>query len=352
MNTNEVYVIGLMSGTSLDGLDLVYVKFTQNDTYHFEILFQETLNYTDDWRKRLQGGIQLKDEKLNALDKAYGVFLGEQVNRFIQKNEIEKVDFIASHGHTIFHQPENGITKQIGDGQELANLTKCKVICDFRTQDVQLGGQGAPLVPIGDRLLFSKYDACVNLGGFANISFEKEGQRIAYDICPVNVVLNHFSQKLGYEFDPEGSLSSQGIIDHKILDELNRLEYYSDLPPKSLGIEWVNEFVFPIVSRSENFSHALRTYTEHAAHQIAKNIEGCQKVLFTGGGVFNTFLMNRIKALSSSEIVIPDKKLIDYKEALIFAFLGLLKSENKVNCLASVTGAKQDHSSGKIFTSI
>jgi len=350
MNTKQVYAIGLMSGTSLDGLDLVYVKFTQKRFYQFEILCQETIKYSHDWSQQLKNAIELKQEELDELDKAYGVYLGKQVNRFIESHRIEKVDFIASHGHTVFHQPEKGITKQIGDGQELANIIKIKVVCDFRTQDVQYGGQGAPLVPVGDQLLFSNYDACVNLGGFANISFEKENRRIAYDICPVNVLLNHFSQKMGYEFDSGGEISAQGAIDKRILDQLNSLDYYSILPPKSLGIEWANKWVFPIMSKIENLKDILRTYTEHAAFQIVKNIQGCEKVLFTGGGVFNTFLMDRINALSSSEIIIPDEKLIDYKEALIFAFLGLLKLEDKINCLSSVTGAKQNHSSGKIFT--
>ncbi len=350
MHSNETYAIGLMSGTSLDGLDLVYVKFTYGDSYQFEIRSQETIKYSNEWRDKLKHGIHLDDENLEVIDGEYGAYLAVQVNDFIRKNNIQKVDFIASHGHTIFHQPDLGITKQIGNGQNLADITGQKVICDFRTQDVQYGGQGAPLVPIGDRLLFADFDACVNLGGFANISFEKENQRIAYDICPVNVVLNHFSQKLGFEYDPEGVLSSKGTLLQEVLGELNQLKYYSEIPPKSLGIEWVNELVFSIISKVENIHDALRTYSEHITVQIANNIEACQNVLFTGGGVFNSFLMNRIENLTSAQIVIPDKTIIDYKEALIFAFLGLLKLENRVNCLSSVTGAKRDHSSGKIFT--
>jgi anhydro-N-acetylmuramic acid kinase len=350
MYSKKMHTIGLMSGTSLDGLDLVYVKFLYDSSYRFEIIAHETVKYSDEWRENLKNGIHLNAGELETLDLYYGTFLGEQVNDFIRKNHIQQIDFIASHGHTIFHQPDEGITKQIGLGQQIANVTQQKVICDFRTQDVQYGGQGAPLVPIGDRFLFSEYDACVNLGGFANISFEKEGQRIAYDICPVNVVLNHFSQQLGFEYDSEGLLSSKGNIDQNILNELNRLNYYTETPPKSLGIEWVHEFVFPIISQVKNVQDTLRTYTEHIALQIAGNIQGYSNVLFTGGGVFNTFLMNRIQQLSSSQIVIPNQTTIDYKEALVFGFLGLLKLENKVNCLSSVTGAKRDHSSGKIFT--
>jgi anhydro-N-acetylmuramic acid kinase len=350
MNSNETYAIGLMSGTSLDGLDLVHVKFTHHDSYGFDILSQETVNYSDEWRVKLQRAIRLNDDELNDLDSTYGIFLGEQVNNFIQKHQIQNLDFVASHGHTIFHQPDKGITKQIGRGQQIADVTQHKVICDFRTQDVQYGGQGAPFVPIGDRLLFSEYDSCVNLGGFANISYEKYGQRIAFDICPVNVVLNHFSEQMGFEYDAGGKLSSQGNIHPEVLHQLNALSYYAQTAPKSLGIEWVHECVFPIISKIETVPNALRTFTEHIAIQLTNSIKGSQKVLFSGGGVFNSFLMDRIQEMSTANVVIPDQTIINYKEALIFAFLGLLKLENKVNCLASVTGAHKDHSSGKIFT--
>jgi anhydro-N-acetylmuramic acid kinase len=188
------------------------------------------------------------------------------------------------------------------------------------------------------------------LGGFANISFERNNQRIAYDICPVNVVLNHYSQQLGFAYDSEGLLAAQGKLHTSVLNHLNQLDYYTDMPPKSLGIEWVQKHVLPSISQIENTKDILRTYTEHASSQIAKSIENTQTVLFTGGGVFNSFLMRRVQALSNAKIVIPDKVTIEYKEALIFAFLGWLRSENITNCLASVTGAKKDHSSGKIFT--
>ena len=350
MNRNKTYAIGLMSGTSLDGLDLVYVKLMYRSTYRFEILCQETMQYSEEWQKKLQYGSELESQYLKQLDIAYGIFLGDQVNAFIKKNQIDKVDFIASHGHTVFHQPNEGITRQIGSGQHIANATGFKVICDFRTQDVEYGGQGAPLVPIGDRFLFSDFDACINLGGFANISFERNNQRIAYDICPVNVVLNHYSQQLGFAYDSEGLLAAQGKLHTTVLNHLNQLDYYTDMPPKSLGIEWVQKHVLPSISQIENTKDILRTYTEHASFQIAKSIENTQTVLFTGGGVFNSFLMRRVQALSNAKIVIPDKVTIEYKEALIFAFLGWLRSENITNCLASVTGAKKDHSSGKIFT--
>lgn len=350
MNRELTFCIGLMSGTSLDGLDLVYVKFDNNDISNFEILSTETIDYSDNWKHKLQNAINLDEHFIQTLNRDYGVFLGEQTKEFIVKNKIEKLDFIASHGHTIFHQPENGITLQIGDGQNISNITNSKVVSDFRTQDVKLGGQGAPLVPIGDKLLFSEFEACVNLGGFANISFKSNKKRIAFDICPVNIVLNYYSKILGFDYDDKGLLSSKGEINENLLQELNQLEFYITNPPKSLGLEWVHRFIFPVFEKYQlKPGSILRTFTEHIAQQIAIIIHPFQKVLFTGGGVYNEFLIKRIKDLTNADIIIPSDKIINYKEALIFALLGLLKLQEKDNCLSSVTGAKKNHSSGVIF---
>ncbi|MBL4606075.1 MAG: anhydro-N-acetylmuramic acid kinase [Flavobacteriaceae bacterium] len=350
MSSDFVYAIGLMSGTSLDGLDIVYVKFDKNNVEEFEILFTETVSYSDSWKERLQKGIQLPVEQIENLDVEYGVYLGIETQKFIKMNKINSIDFIASHGHTIFHQPEKGITLQIGNGQEISNRTNCKVICDFRAQDVQFGGQGAPLVPIGDQLLFSDYDACVNLGGFANISFKKEGERIAFDICPANIILNHFSRKLGLDFDDKGNVASKGVVDEKLLEELTKIPFYQLSPPKSLGLEWVHQFIFPLIdAREASVNTFLRTFIEHIAQQISTVIQPFEKILFTGGGVYNDFLISRISQIGKANIIIPSSEIIDYKESLIFALLGLLKLQGKVNCLSSVTGAKKNHSSGRIF---
>ena len=249
MNDDFFYVIGLMSGTSLDGLDIVYVKFQKSDYANFEILLAETISYSDIWKERLQNAINLDKNGTYVLHNEYGVFLGIKTKEFISKNNIQKLDFIASHGHTVFHQPEKGITLQVGDGEEILKATNCTVVADFRTQDVQLGGQGAPLVPIGDRLLFSGYQACVNLGGFANISYERNDLRIAFDICPVNIVMNYYSNKMGLEYDDKGALASKGTIHQGLLKELNSLTFYSKKPPKSLGLEWVQQYVFPLVDK-------------------------------------------------------------------------------------------------------
>ena len=345
------YVIGLMSGTSLDGLDIVYVKFQKSDYANFEILLAETISYSDIWKKRLQNAINLDKNGTYVLHNEYGVFLGIKTKEFNSKNNIQKLDFIASHGHTVFHQPEKGITLQVGDGEEILKATNCTVVADFRTQDVQLGGQGAPLVPIGDRLLFSGYQACVNLGGFANISYERNDLRIAFDICPVNIVMNYYSNKMGLEYDDKGALASKGTIHQGLLKELNSLTFYSKKPPKSLGLEWVQQYVFPLVDKYKLDSHnILRTFLEHVAHQISQIIQPFDTILFTGGGVYNDFLIKRIEDIGKNNIIIPADDIINYKEALIFALLGLLKLQGQVNCLSSVTGAQKNHSSGKIFT--
>ena len=351
MNDDFIYAIGLMSGTSLDGIDMVYVKFQKSNYANFEILSAETINYSDIWREKLQNAINIDKKEISFLHNEYGAFLGIKTNEFISKNNIRMLDFIASHGHTVFHQPEKGFTLQIGDGEEILKTTNCMVVADFRTQDVQLGGQGAPLVPIGDRLLFSRYQACINLGGFANISYEANDLRIAFDICPVNIVMNHYSKKMGLDYDDKGILASKGTIHQVLLKDLNSLDFYLKKPPKSLGLEWVQQYVFPLVEKYKlEPLNILRTFLEHVAHQISKTILPFDTILFTGGGVYNDFLIKRIEDIGKKNINLPSYNIINYKEALIFALLGLLKLQEQVNCLSSVTGAQKNHSSGKIFT--
>ncbi len=350
MNSDFYFSIGLMSGTSLDGIDLVYVQFDKKEYKNFKILAADTISYKDDWKEKLQTAIHFSEEKLLKLDIDYGELLGAEIDVFIKKNKIKNVDFVASHGHTILHEPAKGITLQIGNGKVISEITNKKVVCDFRTQDVNYGGQGAPLVPIGDALLFANYDYCVNLGGFANVSFKENENRIAFDICAVNIVLNHYVQKLGFEYDDKGQIAETGKINFELLEKLNALEFYKKAPPKSLGLEWVQTNIFPLIDKMEDdIPTILRTFIEHSAIQIGKIIHKNESILITGGGVFNTFLMRRIEFYAGNKIAIQSKELINYKEALIFAFLGLLRVENQVNCLRSVTGAKKDHSSGVIF---
>jgi len=340
-----------MSGTSLDGLDIAYCEFVLIDNkWSFDIKYGKTLPYSNEWKTRLSNAPNVSEKDLKKLNIEYGHYLGMQAASFIQKYKL-KPDFIASHGHTVFHKPDLGYTLQIGDGTALRSHLPCPLIYDFRTQDVALGGQGAPLVPIGDQLLFSDFDACINIGGFANISMQINGQRKAWDICPANIVMNPIAEKLGYAYDVDGDWAREGKLNKALLEELNALTYYAQAAPKSLGKEWVIENIDPILSRY-NISEKdlLHTLVEHISSQISLNlfdIEG--EFLFTGGGVFNQFLMKRIQDKTKGNVIIPSPKKIDFKEALIFAFMGILKMRNEINVLASVTGAKQDHSSGKII---
>ncbi len=348
---NTKHIIGLMSGTSLDGLDIVYVKFDAVQPAKFEIINAETFAYPDAWYRELKDAYHFTANELAQLDADYGTYLGEQVKAFIKKYHIDNVDLIASHGQTIFHRPELGYTTQIGSGAHIYALTGITTICDFRTQDVALGGQGAPLVPIGDRLLFPQYDYCLNIGGFANISYEHNGKRRAFDICPTNIVMNHYVAKMGLKYDDKGRLARSGIINQDLLNNLNALDFYMDERPKSLGWEFVEQIIIPMIDAYDiPIPNILKTYIEHIAIQIAQKVSG-GKMLITGGGAFNDYLIERIKAVSDTEVVIPEPEIIDFKEALIFALLGLLKSQGKVNILSSVTGSKKDHSSGVIYQS-
>ncbi len=350
MNGDCCFIIGLMSGTSLDGIDLVYVKFNKKNYKSFKILAATTISYSNKWKNELKTAIHFSKDDLIILDIEYGKLLGKEINLFIKKNDIVDVDFIASHGHTVLHQPGKGVTLQVGSGKTISEITNQKVVCDFRTQDVNLGGQGAPLVPIGDELLFADFDFCVNLGGFANVSYKIKENRIAFDICPVNIVLNHYVQKLGFDYDDKGNIAAKGKINEDLLKELNSLEFYKKAAPKSLGLEWVLSNILPLIDKKEkDVSIILRTFIEHSAIQIGKIIHNSSAVLITGGGVFNSFLMKRIEFYSKKKVEIQTIELINYKEALIFAFLGLLRIDNQVNCLSSVTGARKNHSSGIIF---
>lgn len=344
--------IGAMSGTSLDGVDLALCNFyKKNGNWRFEIIKTKTIKYNEDWKNALANAYSLETFEFLKLHKDYGIYIGELINKF-RIGIGEKIDFIASHGHTIFHQPEEGITFQIGDGACISELTKIKTVSDFRNQDVVLGGKGAPLVPIGDEYLFSEYDYCLNLGGFSNISFKNSNKRIAYDICPVNTIINYLAHKLKFDFDNKGQLALKGQINKSLLNELNELKYYQQKAPKSLGREWLWNTFIPIVDfLNIKIEDKLRTIYEHISIQIASsfNNKPGSRVLITGGGAYNDFLVELIKNKTNTSLVIPSSNIIEFKEALIFAFLGLLRIRNEVNCLSSVTGANRDHSSGVIY---
>lgn len=344
-------VIGVMSGTSLDGVDIAYCEFTFDNQWHFTIKHAKTFPYNETWRLRLSELKNQSGEILAKTDAYYGKYIGSLIHSFILDNNLT-VDLIASHGHTIFHQPNNGFTTQIGCGANIYAATQIKTITNFRNVDVACSGQGAPLVPIGDMLLFNKYDACLNLGGFSNISFYQNSQRIAFDIAPCNLILNNVAQQIGFAYDNEGNIAASGNVDKELLQHFNQLGYYRLLPPKSLGVEWLETSFFPLMENSEYAANdLLATMVEHIAEKISDVIiqYNLKNILTTGGGAFNSFLIQKIQNKTQNTLVIPDTFLINFKEALIFAFLGVLRVRNEANCLQSVTGAKHNNLGGAIW---
>jgi len=343
-------VIGVMSGTSLDGVDIAFAKIVTAPAYKAYIITAETIAYPDFWTQKLSEAVHFSKAELEKLNIDYTRFLSQLINDFITKHALTELDAVCSHGHTVLHKPNQGYTLQIGNLPLLGELVSHKIVCDFRVQDVTLGGQGAPLVPIGDQLLFGAYDYCLNLGGFANVSSEVSNRRLAYDICPVNTVLNVYAQQLGAAYDAGGAFAKAGKIHTSLLEKLNALPFYNQLPPKSLGIEWVHEHIFPLINTFElSPREVLATFTEHVAIQLANQFKTAGKLLVTGGGAYNQYLLERLQILCDVTVVIPENALVEFKEALVFALLGVLKLEGQNNCFASVTGASRNHSSGVIY---
>lgn len=348
-------VIGMMSGTSLDGVDLCCVNFFKKDNqYTYKIEVAHMYAYENEWVDILKNAYLKSREEVDAINEKYTLYINKKIRDFIEQFSLHNVDLISSHGHTVWHQPQQGFTLQIGNLPTLKNNIAVPVVCDFRVQDVLLGGQGAPLVPIGDHLLFSRYDFCLNLGGFSNISFAENGIRKAFDICPVNILLNYFSWiKFEKAYDDSGQLASQGQVNNFLLNELNSLNFYNKIEPKSLGIEEVHSLYMPILNKySISGEDILCTLVEHIGVQIRKIVQkyNGKNILVTGGGAFNDYLVKRIQNhCKEKQLIVPDAMTVSFKEALIFAFLGYLKFHNQINCLSSVTGAIKDHSSGVVY---
>lgn len=368
------HVIGTMSGTSLDGLDLAYCVFgKKEESWNYEIREAKTIPYPEELKHHLSQAMTLLGYELALLHHELGCYIARQINKFMAEFH-EDVELIASHGHTVFHRPDLGMTLQIGSGADIAAICGKPTVCDFRTLDVALGGQGAPLVPIGDELLFGQYDICLNLGGISNLSYRANGQRKAYDISPCNIVLNQLARQMGKAYDADGNIARNGQISTSLLEQLNQLDYYKQLGTKSLGREWIDSEFFPILNSCHlSVPDQMRTVCEHFAFQIAEachsavvkscdssgdmgkheekacNANADKTLLITGGGAHNAFLIDLIREKFHGQVIIPDDKTIDFKEAIIFAFLGFLRANNLPNCLASVTGAQRDSCGGGMY---
>ncbi|MHA7130386.1 anhydro-N-acetylmuramic acid kinase [Algoriphagus namhaensis] len=349
-------VIGLMSGTSGDGLDIAHCRFTLDQGWQYEILNATTIPFPIDLEVQLKSAHVMSGLELSLLDVELGKWMGEQVKLFCQ-GMIEKPLAVCSHGHTVFHQPKKGLSLQIGNGYWLAEKSEMMAIVDFRMKDITLGGQGAPLVPIGDRLLFEEYDFCLNLGGISNISMDADRKRIAFDCTPFNGLLNHFAKKLGSDYDSEGQWAREGTLNLTLYESLNKIPYYSQRGAKSLGREDMEGDFLPLLEQSRlNTKDILATLTEHFAYQIARAIapyqtDKKQKLLITGGGAYHLTFRERLASHLGGkiEIISAPRNLIEFKEALIFGFLGVLRLRGENNCLASVTGARQDSCGGSVF---
>ena len=350
-------VIGIMSGSSMDGVDIALCHINEdNGAYSFTIEQAETIEYNEKWRVRLSQLRKADSLAYAKTDVFYGHYLGQLVNDFIAKHQV-KVDFVASHGHTVFHYPEAMITRQVGDGASLSAICNLPVVTDFRSMDVAKGGQGAPLVAIGDEMFFSQYDYCLNLGGFANISGKIGQYRVAFDISPANIILNRTARDLNLEYDNNGEIAAQGSINYAMLENLNKIDYYNLPFPKSLNRDWINSELWQIVKEGDKLTpqDKMKTFVDHIAIQIANSIDYlCQKqsegkrILVTGGGAYNKTLMEHIQSHSDATFEIPDNKLIEYKESLIFALMGVLRIQNKPNIYKTFTGAKSDSISGSL----
>jgi anhydro-N-acetylmuramic acid kinase len=384
-------VIGLMSGSSLDGLDLAYVHLQEKavtgkgpKSWEYTLVHTACYPYSEFWRQRLAGAPGLSALEYQLLHAEYGHYLGEQVLRFIEEFGLHfQVQLISSHGHTAFHLPARRMTAQLGDGAALAAVTRINVVSDLRAMDVALGGQGAPIVPIGERWLLPGYAFFLNLGGIANVSGHGVGAAgsgagmgselgsgsgavagngaggfVGFDVCPANRVLNSLAALEGRAFDEDGALAAGGRVDPALLERLNALSYYNMAWPKSLANEFGTETVLPLVlAAGLSTTDALRTYVEHIAVQVGRAVGTLRptagaRLLVTGGGAHNSFLISRLREELSSigvEIVVPEAALVDYKEALVMALIGVLRWREENNVLASVTGAGRDSIGGAVY---
>ncbi len=349
---NRYTAIGIMSGSSLDGVDIAFCSFKkENGRWKYKIEKAETVGYDARWYSTLKNIRSYSAEELLSLHYRYGRFLGKITAAFIHRHDLSP-DLVASHGHTVFHNPAAGFTFQLGDGQAIAVETGIPTVSDFRIKDVLLGGEGAPLVPVGDELLFGDYEYCLNLGGIANLSFNSNGERKGFDVCPANQLLNRLSRQLGAPYDKEGNFARLGKMNKALFDKLNGDPFYRLPFPKSLSNEYVESSFFKILETFDiPVEDKLYTAVKHIAYQINRAVEeGFKgKILVTGGGAFNRFLVKALQLEKGYRFVIPDEVTVRFKEALVFALMGVLRMNGAENCYASVTGASANSSTGTVF---
>ena len=353
-----------MSGSSLDGLDIAYVHLHETaGKWNYEIVKADCYAYSNEWVSKLSNATSLDARSYLLLHTEYGHEIGRLVNQFIADNGLHyQVQLIGSHGHTTFHMPAQKMTGQLGDGAAIAATTGINTVTDLRATDVALGGQGAPIVPIGEKILLGDYQFFLNLGGIANISLNHPEDYTAFDICPANRVLNILAGQVGKSYDAGGEMAASGTVDVELLRRLNALEYYGLPYPKSLANDFGTHEVYPLVqSAGLSNADALRTYVEHICTQITNAVQLLlpklpkaeeYKLLATGGGALNTFMMTRLQQVLRQlgvTVIKPDDDLVQYKEALIMALIGVLRWREENNAIASVTGASRSSIGGAVW---
>lgn len=357
-------VIGLMSGSSLDGLDIVFTELEETGgKWNFNIQAAACYEYDNNWLNKLMHAKEANAFDYFLLHHEYGVWTGEKVNEFIEAYNLHhQVQLVSSHGHTVFHAPHKGVTSQLGNGADMAAVTGINVVCDLRSLDVAFKGQGAPIVPMGEKLLWPDVSMFLNIGGISNLSFKSKENFIAFDVCSSNRVLNMLAQQAGKQYDEGGNMAQSGQMNETLLTQLNDLDYYKQPSPKSLPNEFGTDVVFPIIqSYQASVPNALRTYVEHIAMQVISaikqhfytvQVENKIQLMVTGGGALNHFLLERLHALLQHfkiEIFLPDIEIIQYKEALIMALLGVLRWREENTVMKSVTGARRSSIGGAVW---
>jgi anhydro-N-acetylmuramic acid kinase len=354
-----IHALGMMSGSSLDGLDLCYVRFSFDELkketkVNYEILAAETIAYDNAFRHKLKNLCDGSAFEFAQMHTELGKYFGRQAKTFIQNNKIDAIDCIGSHGQTIFHQPLKGFTAQIGCGAQIAAITGIQTVCDFRTSDMANGGQGAPIIPVAEKHLFPEYNCFLNIGGIANISLTnaRSGTITAYDVCAANTMLNDLAGKAGKEFDENGAMAASGTVIPTLLNALNALPYCMQQAPKSLGSEHIYaDWITLLESHAGTVEDKLATAVEHIAMQVDKCADTGQSggMLVTGGGALNAFLIKRIRQHAPLEVIVPDLLTVQYKEAMAMALLGVLRIHEIPTCLSSVTGATKDSIGGTVY---
>ncbi|XP_064473646.1 anhydro-N-acetylmuramic acid kinase-like [Ornithodoros turicata] len=363
-------VIGVMSGSSLDGLDIIYTRFslTSSDCWEYNIQHCTCYNYSPTWIDKLKHATSTSALEYQLLNTEYGRYIGEYVLRFIRENRLDgKVHLIACHGHTVFHLPSQLTTSTLGDGATVAAVTGLPVVSDLRSMDVALGGQGSPIALTAERKLFgNEYQFFLNIGGMACLTYagKNYSDSFAVDVCPANQLLNLLANREGRAFDRSGEMAKSGKVSTRLLKDLDDFDYYKKSFPKSLGVDFGPEILYPLIQAHDlSTADALQTFTEHICNQVAEVIRLVErtvkdglpqssKMLVTGGGARNLFLVDRLTERLKEfriTVVVPNDELVKFKEALVTSVIGVQRLRGEENFIGEVSGASRSSIGGAFW---